>query len=694
MFGYNEGRYTIILLIAFIYTQGQENRTPASQDEPGDRLSQRKPRGNDLEERMKGDKRTDGVNGGTINELMKLKTFLGSNKASPTLKKPKVEMKACPPLRLESLGVEDFQMEASSAQRFGLGAHRGRLNIQAGILEEDEFAGAWCAAHRDRSQWLQVNAQHLTLFTGIITQGRNSLWATDWVTQYMVSFSNDTQSWINYRNETDDVIFPGNSDTDTPVLNNLARPVLARYVRVRPQGWNWRGNICLRLEVLGCPEPDPINYDPMRGETTVTDNLDFRHHNHKDMRHIMKMIHEKCPDITRVYNIGKSFGGLKMYAMEITDNPGKHELGEPEFRYVAGIHGNEVLGREMILLLMQFLCIEYRKGNPRIVHLVHETRIHLLPSINPDGYEMVYKLGSELAGWTYGRRTLSGIDLENKFPDLNSILWAAEHLAAGRHAVQNHHVPLPQWYTTTNTTVAHEMRAVIRWMEKFPFVLGGNLHSGEMVVSYPFYKVHPPRQTKIATFTPDEAVFRWLALVFATTHRTISSRSRRVCHTNDFAKDHGIVNGASWHSTTGSMGDFSYLHTNCFELSMELSCDKFPHSSELSLEWENSREALLVFMEQVHRGIKGMVMNPKGKGIASAVISIDEIKHDVTTDSGGDYWRLLNPGDYQVSASKKGYIKARKTCSVGYKIGATVCDFKLRRSRKLFKRHTSRSGIW
>uniref|UniRef100_A0A8C4PW41 Carboxypeptidase X, M14 family member 2 n=1 Tax=Eptatretus burgeri TaxID=7764 RepID=A0A8C4PW41_EPTBU len=559
----------------------------------------------------------------------------------------------CPPLRLESLGVEDFQMQASSAQRFGLGAHRGRLNIQAGILEEDEFAGAWCAAHRDRSQWLQVDTQRLTLFTGIITQGRNSLWSTDWVTQYMVSFSNDTQSWINYRNETDDVIFPGNSDTDTPVLNNLAQPVLARYVRVRPQGWNWRGHICLRLEVLGCPEPGlnpPLTpfHLPSPLHTILTDNLDFRHHNHKGMRQIMKMINEKCPDITRVYNIGKSFGGLKMYAVEITDNPGKHELGEPEFRYVAGIHGNE----------------------------------------------MVYKLGSELAGWTYGRRTLSGIDLENNFPDLNSILWAAEHLAAGRHAVQNHHVPLPQWYTTTNIMVAHEMRAVIRWMEKFPFVLGGNLQSGEMVVSYPFYKVHPPRQSKIATFTPDEAVFRWLALVFATTHRTISSRSRRVCHTNDFAKDHGIVNGASWHSTTGSMGDFSYLHTNCFELSMELSCDKFPHSSELSLEWENSREALLVFMEQVHRGIKGMVMNPKGKGIASAIISIDEIKHDVTTGVGGDYWRLLNPGEYQVSASKKGYIKARRTCSVGYKIGATVCNFKLRRSRELFKRHTIRSGIW
>ncbi|CAM9107025.1 unnamed protein product [Lampetra planeri] len=49
------------------------------------------------------------------------------------------------------------------------------------------------------------------------------------------------------------------------------------------------------------------------------------------------------------------------------------------------------------------------------------------------------------------------------------------------------------------------------------------------------------------------------------------------------------------------MNDFSYLHTNCFELSIFLGCDKFPHESELPLEWENNREALLAFIEQATR---------------------------------------------------------------------------------------------
>lgn len=50
------------------------------------------------------------------------------------------------------------------------------------------------------------------------------------------------------------------------------------------------------------------------------------------------------------------------------------------------------------------------------------------------------------------------------------------------------------------------------------------------------------------------------------------------------------------------MNDFSYLHTNCLELSVYLGCDKFPHESELQQEWENNKESLLTFMEQVGTG--------------------------------------------------------------------------------------------
>lgn len=40
----------------------------------------------------------------------------------------------------------------------------------------DIYDGAWCARHRDARQWLQVDALRLTRFTGVILQGRSSIW--------------------------------------------------------------------------------------------------------------------------------------------------------------------------------------------------------------------------------------------------------------------------------------------------------------------------------------------------------------------------------------------------------------------------------------------------------------------------------------------------------------------------------------
>ncbi|KAM9786703.1 probable carboxypeptidase X1 [Syngnathus typhle] len=588
--------------------------------------------------------------------------------------KDKLEM-GCPPLGLESLRVDDTQIQASSFQRFGLGPHRGRLNIQSGIEDGDLYDGAWCADYRDQHQWLEVDALHLTRFTGVILQGRNSIWREDWVTSYKVQLSNDSITWKSSMNATQEAVFEGNMDAETPVLALFPVPMVARYIRINPQSWYPDGDVCLRAEILGCRVHEP--QDGFSQEGGTKDNLDFRHHNYQEMRKLMKSVTEECPDITRIYTIGKSYMGLKLYVMEISDNPGKHELGEPEFRYVANMHGNEVLGRELVLNLMQYLCREYKRGNQRVVRLVTDTRIHLFPSMNPDGYEMAYKKGSELAGWGEGRYTYEWIDLNHNFPDLNTILWDAQYISRDPSKVPNHYVPIPEYYTKEDALVAPETRAVISWMQDIPFVLGANLHGGELVVTYP-YDGTENWAPQADTPTPDNSFFRWVATVYASTNRAMANPERRLCHNEDFQVYNNIINGGAWHHVAGSMNDFSYLHTNCFEVTVELSCDKFPHASELPVEWENNKESLLLFMEQVHRGLKGVVRDKESKkGIEDAVIKVEDHGHDIRTAADGDYWRLLNPGDYKVVAWAEGYFPAVRHCHVGMEPRATICDFNL-----------------
>ncbi|XP_068609461.1 adipocyte enhancer-binding protein 1 [Brachionichthys hirsutus] len=608
------------------------------------------------------------------------------------------EPKTCPPLGLESHRVEEDQLLASSQSHHGFSAHRGRLNMQGSDDDEDLYGGAWCPEPEETNHWFQVDARREVEFAGVITQGRNSEQGEDFVSSYFVAFSNDSRDWTTLHDGYAEWLFYGNVDKDTPVMSQFTPPAVARYIRILPQSWN--GSLCLRAEILACQLPSSYASE---NEVSSADDLDFRHHNYKDMRQMMKMINEECPNITKIYNLGKSAHGLKMYAMEISDNPGEHETGEPEFRYTAGLHGNDALGRELVLLLMQFLCKEYKDENPRVRRLVDGVRIHLVPSLNPDAYELAYDMGSEMGNWGLGHWTQEGYDLFQNFPDLNSILWGAEDRGWVPRIVPNHHIPLPE--NALNGSLAAETIAIISWMERTPFVLGANLQGGEKLVTYPFDLQRPPvslsesrrwrgnadmneetwariqRQNEAALReTPDDAMFRWLAMSYAHSHPTMTETYRGSCHGDDVTGGQGITNRASWKPTVGSMNDFSYLHTNCFELSIFLGCDKFPHQSELPAEWENNRESLLSFAEQVNRGIKGVVKDVEGNPLANATVSVEGIRHDVKTAAGGDYWRLLNPGEYRVTAKAEGHTPQSRLCLVGYDSGATQCSFLLTRS--------------
>ncbi|KAK5871190.1 hypothetical protein PBY51_004083 [Eleginops maclovinus] len=705
------------------------------------------------------------------------------------------EPKNCPPLGMESHRIEPDQLTASSISQYFFAPQRARLNMQGSDDEDNMRGGAWCANSEDKIHWFEIDARRETEFTGVVTQGRDSMNQSDYVMSYFLAFSNDSREWTTIHDGYTDWLFFGNSDQDTPVMNQLAEPVLARYIRIIPQSWN--GSLCMRLEVLGCPLPDPVDAQHRQNEVTPVDYLKFRHHSYSEMVELMKSVNAECPNITSIYSLGRSSKGLDIMAIIISGNPTEHEIGEPELRFTAGLHGNEAVGREMLLLLMQYLCKEFKDRNPRVQRLVEGIRIHLVPSLNPDGHMEAFEAGSELSGWMTGHFTNDGFDIFQNFPELNSILWDAEDKGLVPKLTPNHHVPIPDTYET-NSSFAVETKAVISWMNSYPFVLGANFQGGESIVAYPYDSLRLNKPTESQTphsrkkrqyeeegfdvtewgrgyhtepeedwgsrgqqepeeeergyghnqgydhgydhnqgydrgydhnqgydrgydhnqgynhgydqnqgyerreeedddrgrsagyqygepedeprVIADESLFRWLAVSYASTHLTMTHNYHGSCHGDIAAGTHGIINRAKWKPIKGSMNDFSYLHTNCFELSIFLGCDKFPHQNELVYEWEKNREAMLIFMEQVHRGIRGIVKDQQGNSIANATVSVEGVNHDVTTAPTGDYWRLLNPGEYRVTARAEGFSSVTKICVVGYQSGATTCSFNLAKS--------------
>lgn len=53
------------------------------------------------------------------------------------------------------------------------------------------------------------------------------------------------------------------------------------------------------------------------------------------------------------------------------------------------------------------------------------------------------------------------------------------------------------------------------------------------------------------------------------------------------------------------MQDWNYMNTNCFEVTIELGCVKYPMATELPKYWEQNRRALLKFLHQVMKSCNG-----------------------------------------------------------------------------------------
>ena len=132
-------------------------------------------------------------------------------------------------------------------------------------------------------------------------------------------------------------------------------------------------------------------------------------------------------------------------------------------------------------------------------------------------------------------------------------------------------------------------------------------------------------------------------------------------HFND-----GIINGAEWYALYGGMQDWNYLHTNCYEITVEMGCRKYPPAKDLSRLWQDNRQALLTFIDQVHRGIKGVVRDVvTNMSLVDVTITVQGFDHSVrSVEPYGDFWRLLQPGVYQVTANKTGFKPVTKTISI------------------------------
>lgn len=71
-----------------------------------------------------------------------------------------------------------------------------------------------------------------------------------------------------------------------------------------------------------------VETSPPHDEYGFVTPTEFKHHNFQELENELQLLASNYPNITRLYYIGSSVQGRKLYVMEISDKPGIHEPGE------------------------------------------------------------------------------------------------------------------------------------------------------------------------------------------------------------------------------------------------------------------------------------------------------------------------------------------------------------------------------
>lgn len=309
------------------------------------------------------------------------------------------------------------------------------------------------------------------------------------------------------------------------------------------------------------------------------------------------------PDITELISIGQSVEGREIWALKITDNPDIDE-NEAEVRIASTIHGDEPVGTEMIIYMIDYLTQNYGI-NPVVTGLVNNQEIWFIPMFNPDGRE-------------YGiRYNANGVDLNRNFPVPDGSIgedWTYEG--------------------------EPETEVMINWSNTENFALSTMFHTGALVVNFPWDYSPVP--------TPDHDMIYEISLGYSELNLPMY---------NSPYFENGVVWGWYWYPVYGSLQDWSYNDTGCIDLTIELYDIKWPDASVLPDIWADNSNAMLYLIWRGGTGLSGVVTDATNGKPLRARIDVLEIDKPAYTDPDcGDYHRMLLTGDYTIQASCTGYV--------------------------------------
>jgi len=310
----------------------------------------------------------------------------------------------------------------------------------------------------------------------------------------------------------------------------------------------------------------------------------------EELGKILASYQTRFPQLAKLESLGKTGQNRDIWALKISKNVTVDEV-EPEFKYIANMHGDEITGREVTARLIPDLLENYGKDE-QITKLLDNTEIYIIPSMNPDGMA------------AHRRGNAKSIDLNRDFPDFNED-------------------PI-----NTPTGRAIETQAVMRFQAQHHFALSANYHGGEIVVNYPWdgvRELHP-----LNDFIVD------ISKEYASTNPSMKNST-------DFTD--GITNGYEWYELHGGMQDWSYRWHNDLQVTLEISMMKWVSYSDIDRFYNDNRESMINYLARVHQGA-GFKLQDKSASGKVKVIDSHGTNLGEFSFTGGEFFKVLDVGNY------------------------------------------------
>lgn len=144
---------------------------------------------------------------------------------------------------------------------------------------------------------------------------------------------------------------------------------------------------------------------------------DQAYHNYSELTSELQTLVQNNSDIAQMSSIAKTIEGRDIWAIRISKDFSNANT-KPAALFMGGHHAREHLSIEVPFLFIKYLLEQYKANNERIVSLINNRDIHIIPMVNPDGAE--YDISSsQYKMWRKNRSRnsdgTSGVDLNRNY---------------------------------------------------------------------------------------------------------------------------------------------------------------------------------------------------------------------------------------------------------------------------------------